>query len=158
MLTRVHDAIAAPLEFSPVFQRGGSIVPRKNRVRRSSKLMVHDPYTLTVALDALSRASGELYVDDEHTFAFANEHKYTQVALSASLQGVSGVVTHGRFAAAAWIERIDVYGFQGAHLPTRVVRKGDGSALEFSYHAATDCLTIRKPAVKATESWEIAFL
>lgn len=35
----------------PVFQRGGSIIPRKLRVRRSSTCMEHDPYTLFVALN-----------------------------------------------------------------------------------------------------------
>lgn len=35
----------------PVFQRGGSIIPRKLRVRRSSSCMEHDPYTLFVALN-----------------------------------------------------------------------------------------------------------
>lgn len=35
----------------PVFLRGGSIVPRKDRIRRSSTLTVNDPYSLYVALD-----------------------------------------------------------------------------------------------------------
>ncbi|XP_064409152.1 neutral alpha-glucosidase AB, partial [Latimeria chalumnae] len=36
----------------PVFQRGGTIVPRKDRVRRSSSCMHSDPFTLYVALNA----------------------------------------------------------------------------------------------------------
>ena len=36
----------------PVFQRGGTIIPKKLRVRRASSLMANDPYTLIVALDA----------------------------------------------------------------------------------------------------------
>lgn len=43
----------SPLGKIPVLQRGGSIVPRKERARRSSSLMVRDPYTLVVALDHL---------------------------------------------------------------------------------------------------------
>ena len=35
----------------PVYQKGGTIVPRKERIRRSSSLTVHDPYTLVVCLD-----------------------------------------------------------------------------------------------------------
>lgn len=35
----------------PVFQRGGSIIPKKIRVRRASSCMMHDPYTLYVALN-----------------------------------------------------------------------------------------------------------
>uniref|UniRef100_A0A674MHA5 Neutral alpha-glucosidase AB n=1 Tax=Takifugu rubripes TaxID=31033 RepID=A0A674MHA5_TAKRU len=47
----------------PVFQRGGSIIPKKLRVRRSSTCMEHDPYTLYVAL-------GEIYIDDGYTFNY----------------------------------------------------------------------------------------
>ena len=35
----------------PVFQRGGSIVPYKFRIRRSSSQMDNDPFTLVIALD-----------------------------------------------------------------------------------------------------------
>ena len=35
----------------PLFQRGGSIIPKKLRIRRASSLMLNDPYTLSVALD-----------------------------------------------------------------------------------------------------------
>lgn len=35
----------------PVFLRGGQIVVRKDRIRRSSALTVRDPFTLVVALD-----------------------------------------------------------------------------------------------------------
>lgn len=35
----------------PVYFRGGHIIPRKDRPRRSSVLMHSDPYTLYVALD-----------------------------------------------------------------------------------------------------------
>ena len=44
--------VAAPLRKIPVFQRGGSVVPRKMRARRSSSLMKNDPFTLFVALDS----------------------------------------------------------------------------------------------------------
>ena len=36
----------------PVFLRGGQIVARKDRIRRSSALTVRDPFTLVVALDS----------------------------------------------------------------------------------------------------------
>ena len=44
--------LSAPHQQVPVFQRGGTIVPRKMRPRRSSAAMANDPYTLVVALDA----------------------------------------------------------------------------------------------------------
>jgi len=47
--------VNAELDKIPVFQRGGSIVPRKMRLRRCTDLMVHDPYTLNVALDSAKK-------------------------------------------------------------------------------------------------------
>jgi alpha 1,3-glucosidase len=44
--------IPTPLNKIPVFQRGGSILPKQERKRRSSSQMIFDPYTLVVALDA----------------------------------------------------------------------------------------------------------
>jgi len=35
----------------PVFLRGGSIIPRRQRFRRSSLAMRSDPFTLLIALD-----------------------------------------------------------------------------------------------------------
>ncbi len=43
--------VPTPLSQIPVYQRAGTIVPKKERARRSSALMVNDPYTLLVALD-----------------------------------------------------------------------------------------------------------
>ena len=47
----------------------GKIIPRKMRLRRSSKLMHHDPYTLVIAPDSDATATGTLYKDDEITLA-----------------------------------------------------------------------------------------
>ena len=50
-LSTVTQCNAILLLQIPVFQKGGTIVPKKLRVRRSSSLMADDPYTLIVALD-----------------------------------------------------------------------------------------------------------
>lgn len=55
---------------SGVFMRGGSIVPLKQRIRKSVPLMKYDPYTLYIALDEEGKASGELYDDDGDSFDF----------------------------------------------------------------------------------------
>ena len=58
----------APLERGPLFIRGGSIVPSRERPRRSSALMKRDPFTLKVALSQSGSASGELYLDDGESY------------------------------------------------------------------------------------------
>lgn len=47
----ITESLLHSLRQIPVFQRGGSIIPKKLRVRRSSSSMEHDPYTLYVAVD-----------------------------------------------------------------------------------------------------------
>lgn len=56
--------VDAPIDVVPVFQRGGTIVPRQERPRRCSAMMSRDPFTLVAALDEEGQASGELYADD----------------------------------------------------------------------------------------------
>ncbi|KAJ9143755.1 Glucosidase 2 subunit alpha [Pleurostoma richardsiae] len=63
--------VAAPLEKIPVLMRGGHIIPRKDRPRRSTALMKWDDYTLVVTLPKHGQhAEGELYADDGNSFDF----------------------------------------------------------------------------------------
>lgn len=64
----------------PVYQRGGTILPKKERIRRAATLMTHDPVTLMVALDKELSARGTLYLDDEKTYDYRNG-KYTYLNL-----------------------------------------------------------------------------
>ncbi|KAG9008461.1 hypothetical protein FRB90_008878 [Tulasnella sp. 427] len=61
--------ISTPLEKFPVLIRGGSILATRERPRRSSALMKHDPFTLTIALDSSGGASGQLYLDDGESYS-----------------------------------------------------------------------------------------
>lgn len=58
-----------------MYQRGGTIVPRKERIRRSSALMANDPFTFVVAVDAdvscLFAPLGEL----SHVYFLENQGK-----------------------------------------------------------------------------------
>ncbi|KAF6002954.1 hypothetical protein F1559_001367 [Cyanidiococcus yangmingshanensis] len=72
---RGQDLIVYPrplLTSTFVFQRGGSIVPRWERRRRSTKAMLNDPMTLHIALDGAWRALGMIYIDDGHSYAYQN--------------------------------------------------------------------------------------
>ncbi|KAH9944606.1 alpha-glucosidase [Amylocystis lapponica] len=61
--------VPAELHQTPLLIRGGSIIPTRERPRRSSPLMKFDPFTLRVALDINGGARGELYLDDGETFS-----------------------------------------------------------------------------------------
>lgn len=60
--------VKAELHQLPLFVRGGSIIPTRERPRRSSPLMKFDPFTLRVALNSKNTARGELYLDDGETY------------------------------------------------------------------------------------------
>lgn len=65
-----YHTVTAPLEKIPVFARGGHIHVRRERERRSSGLMKHDPYTIVVAVSKAGKAQGELYVDDGESYEY----------------------------------------------------------------------------------------
>ena len=56
--------VATPLAATPTFQLGGTIVPRRERVRRSALLAINDPLTLHIAPNSTHGARGQLFLDD----------------------------------------------------------------------------------------------
>jgi alpha 1,3-glucosidase len=154
--------INAPLEKIVVLQRGGSIVPRKYRVRRSSAMMVNDPYTLTVALDKKGGAEGELYLDDGDSY----NHKVGLYAVrrfswSKSSDGKSSTLTlipegDGRLVSHVEIERVVVFGVDSKPTEVSVSVNGVTTSLEINYDAQTRRLIIRDPNVRVLDSWTIS--
>lgn len=67
--------VAAPLNKIPLLMRGGHIISRRDRPRRSSGLMRWDPFTLVVVIGDRGRAEGTLYLDDGESFEY-NEGAY----------------------------------------------------------------------------------
>lgn len=61
--------VPADLHQVPLLIRGGSILPTRERPRRSSPLMKQDPFTLRIALDKFGQARGELYLDDGESYS-----------------------------------------------------------------------------------------
>lgn len=142
--------IAAPMRKIPVFQRGGSIIPRKMRIRRSSALAVHDPFTLTAALDSHDTATGHLYIDDYHTHEFT-KGRFQLFRFDIKKDGYAHIFTatlesnSGTHTTQEWIEKIQIVGFSG--VPKSVTR-GDGTVLDFHYVQESKMLEIKKPASK----------
>ncbi|KAL1124579.1 hypothetical protein AAG570_001203 [Ranatra chinensis] len=111
-----HGKTTVPVTFSkiPVFQRGGSIVPKKERVRRSSQLMHNDPYTLIVALDSDGKAEGYLYIDDGYTHRYIYRRdssvyihfRFADGKLSSNLVGDT------RYSTPCWLERVVILGMK----------------------------------------------
>lgn len=176
--------VDAPLSIIPVFIKGGSIIPRKMRLRRSSKLMFYDPYTFIIAptiksSQDLSYAKGYLYIDDETTLAHERqaaysfrEFEYISSGNEATLKSSKGQIElnssdNGEpfYDVTNVVERIIIAGQTSA--PTRVsvtTSSNSGSSsssldstsdLEFTYDKTSQLLTIKKPLVVVTRDWVI---
>jgi alpha 1,3-glucosidase len=143
-----------PLHKIPLYLRGGSIIPRKDRIRRSSKQMAVDPYTIIVALDK-GQARGQVYADDGSSFEYQKgmfvltEFEFKDFVLKASKSKQSTVNQSTPFNAR--IERIIIVGLQSI---MNVVGK-DGQTFEFSNDSHS--ITVKNPNYLIGDSWEIQF-
>ncbi|XP_045153187.1 neutral alpha-glucosidase AB isoform X1 [Echinops telfairi] len=141
----------------PVYQRGGSIVPRWMRVRRSSDCMKEDPITLFVALSPQGTAQGELFLDDGHTFNYQTRQEFLlrRFSFSGNTLVSSSADSQGHFETPVWIERVVII---GAGKPAAVVLHTKGSPesrLSFQHDPETSVLTLRKPGVNVASDWSI---
>ncbi|CAB3407773.1 unnamed protein product [Caenorhabditis bovis] len=152
--------IDAPIDFVPVFQRGGSIIPTWQRIRRSSDLMKNDPLTLVIALDAAGNAKGEVYLDDGKTHNYRNEEfvkaNFTYETTSTTTASIIGEHIGEKYGAKNRIEKIVVRGIERSPKSIEITRISDPfEPLEFSYNQENKSLTIRKPDVLITNSYQI---
>jgi len=155
--------VASPLESIPVFLRGGSILPLKDRPRRSSAVMTNDPFTLLIALDEQGHAQGDLYVDDGDSYAFQKgqsllrDFVYETQANTASLS--SSTSTSDKMYARNKIERIIIWGVQTAPNAVSASETKTGAtpqSIAFDFEATTNILTLRKPDLFISASWTIS--
>jgi alpha 1,3-glucosidase len=170
----VSKVVAANIDTIPVYQRGGSIIPRKLRLRRSSTMMKADPYTLYIALDNANQASGKLHMDDEISFGYKKRWEYADAEFTANLNAngmISNVVVVGsgwtnsssrmiHLAQERMIERIAVLGLGAAPSKLVVVEDQDkfSRSLDFLYDKSTQILVIRKPELSAMKKWDILYI
>jgi len=151
----------------PVYQRGGSIIPRKLRLRRSSYLMTNDPYTLYIALDDSLKAEGTLYMDDETTFdhekkgdyavaKFSSDWGAASTAIQNSVQVGSENAVNAKNKQARMVERIIVMGVPNKgprSIELISSQSSDAVPMEFQFDSSSKVLVIRKPGVSALDDW-----
>jgi alpha 1,3-glucosidase len=162
----------APLGVIPVFIRPGTVLPRKMRLRRSSKLMFYDPYTLVIAPDSAGRAAGSLYIDDEHSLAheatsqFAvRSFTYISAQSSAVLTCAAAARPEGASSPSAafadtvvnTVERIVIAGqrYRPFAVNLSAEEGSDATPLSYIYDEDEGTLTIKKPNSRIVEDWVI---
>jgi alpha 1,3-glucosidase len=129
-----------------VFLRGGSIVPIKRTFRKAAGLMVRDPVSLVIGVDADGKAKGELYIDDQESFNFARGEF---VLFEFELQGMrfEGRITGGNQAGefTRGLETVvDLIRIAGLAVePTKAVIRGRELPVEVSEGIVTISSAIR---------------
>lgn len=154
--------VKSDIDKIPVYQRGGSVIPRKLRLRRSAMLMKNDPYTLYVALDKDEVASGNLYMDDEESFGYERRGEFAEASFSADLK--NGSISNAVHVGPGWVPIVD--GLKSHRMVERIVimgvkkspkmiAGGEGGTIDFEYDSTSKVLVLRKPLVSALEPWQI---
>ncbi|KAI8336265.1 glycosyl hydrolases family 31-domain-containing protein [Chlamydoabsidia padenii] len=158
----------APLEKIPAYYRGGFIIPRRERVRRSSSAMKLDPFTLVIALDRKSSAQGTIYIDDGETYDF-QQGSYAHTQFNYNRGTLNCTPLHHDVnspTATAFTESMKQLRIERIHIlgpkkkPSRVQMVNNSATqyqdLAFDYDDVKNSLTIRDPAVSVTEcGWSI---
>ncbi|XP_033927555.1 neutral alpha-glucosidase AB isoform X2 [Melopsittacus undulatus] len=141
----------------PVFQRGGTVVPRQERVRRSTECMQGDPFTLYVALSPQGTAEGDLFLDDGKSFDYETKARFLhrQFTFAGNTLTASSADPKGSYDTPVWLERVVIL---GAEKPDAVILQpanGSEMRLDFQHEAEPPVLTIRKPGVRMGDDWAI---
>ncbi|XP_055523690.1 neutral alpha-glucosidase AB [Wyeomyia smithii] len=139
----------------PVFQRGGTIVPRKERIRRAATLMKDDPYTLVVALDKNGASKGTLYIDDETSFEYrSGKYLYLEFELKDNVLSSKKIDKTASYASKSWLERVILVGL--SKVPkSATLHQSNGDSVTLDVYAEDGAVVVRKPAVSMLDGWSI---
>ncbi|KAF8932696.1 hypothetical protein BGZ58_006869 [Dissophora ornata] len=157
--------IASPANKIPVYQRAGTIVPKRERPRRSSKAMENDPFTLVIALDSEGKATGRIYLDDGETFSYEQgdyilrEFRVEDGVLSShDIKPAKGKVTE--FVQRIGALRIERLVFLGSKTALTKVTVGDRAlSVECSQapNGGGHVCTVKEPQVPIGEDFQLSF-
>ncbi|CAO3616261.1 unnamed protein product [Cunninghamella blakesleeana] len=158
--------VDAPIEKIPVYYRGGYIVPRRERVRRSTASMKLDPFTLVIALDRKSTSKGTLYLDDGESYAFQKgsyahtQFNYFRGELTCNNLHSDNLSSEAKSFAKSMeivrIERIHILGVNKKPNNVKVVNGDKTKQLQFEYNQQNLSLLIRDPGTSVIEcGWSI---
>ncbi|XP_072481170.1 neutral alpha-glucosidase C isoform X2 [Notamacropus eugenii] len=141
-----------------VFQRGGTVVPMKTAVGRSTGWMTHLPYELRVALDTKGSARGELYLDDGHSFQYLHQKHY----LRRKFLFCDGVLSsscadeNGHYHSECVVEKVLIVGFKKQ--PSSVTASSSDETekqVAFTYSSKTAVLHLENLSLNVGADWKI---
>nr|XP_031528761.1 neutral alpha-glucosidase C isoform X1 [Vicugna pacos] len=150
--------IPVSLDTIPVFQRGGSVVPIKTTIGKSTGCMTDSPYGLRVALSTKGSAVGEVYLDDGHSFQYLHQKQFLhrKFLFSSGVLINSCADERGRYPSKCVVEQIFFLGLKKQ--PSSVTaHSSDGKAqpVAFTYCAKTSTLSLEKLSLNIGADWKV---
>lgn len=142
------------------FIKGGSIIPLRSRVRRSSKLGKEEPFCLVIALNNDQRASGNMYIDDEETYNF-EKGKYCFKRFVFQENELSIINVHDNYEFNNEIETIIITGLKSE--PKEIIlfkhNRKTIKTLEFEFSKENQILIIHRFRISLDEKiWRIKLI
>nr|AAN74758.1 neutral alpha glucosidase C hybrid [synthetic construct] len=153
--------IPVALDTIPVFQRGGSVIPIKTTVGKSTGWMTESSYGLRVALSTKGSSVGELYLDDGHSFQYLHQKQFLHRKFSfcSSVLINSSADRRGHYPSKCVVEKILVLGFRKE--PSSVTTHssdGKDQPVAFTYCAKTSILSLEKLSLNIATDWEVRII
>ncbi|KAH0620644.1 hypothetical protein JD844_021310, partial [Phrynosoma platyrhinos] len=148
--------IPVTLNNIPVIQRGGSIIPLKTSVGKSTEWMVDVPYELRAALDSKECAAGELYLDDGHSFQYLHEKQFLLRKFTFHKNIFSSRHADGdpKFHTKCVVERILILGMKKQpSVVTSSIQGGKDKAVAFTYDAKNSVLSLQELSLNVGIDW-----
>ena len=141
-----------------IFVRGGAIIPKFGRLRRSSRLMrLADPYTLLVFLDEKGEAEGYLYLDDGESWNYANKKEYTLKKLLFKGNNLKISNVHKGWNCPNGIEKILIVGYPKKVKEVHVAEGGVKATARF-VEGENHVIEIQKPVQAITKEYVITLI
>lgn len=147
-----HVLKAVSLGDIPIYLRGGSITTKRDRYRRSTRLMRNDPFHMVVALDSAGHAQGELYVDDGESYAYTKGEYLLDTVTVAD--GRISSVSSGELKPALLVEKISVL---GGKVPVSATASQDGRLWPVKFTAHRHYSVVENPGVEVGRDWTVEF-
>ncbi|XP_034968102.2 neutral alpha-glucosidase C isoform X2 [Zootoca vivipara] len=153
-----HGTVKIPVTLNsiPVMQRGGTVIPLKTSVGKSTELMVDVPYELRIALDTKESAVGELYLDDGHSFQYLHEKKFLlrKFTFHKNIFSSRCADENGQFHTKCVVEQILILGIKKQPSSvTASIYDGKDQAVTFTYDAKISVLTLQKLSLNVGIDW-----
>ncbi|KAF9127236.1 hypothetical protein BGW39_006025 [Mortierella sp. 14UC] len=161
------QSVPSPAYKIPVYQRAGTIVPKRETPRRSSKEMENDPFTLVIALDSHGEASGRLYLDDGESFEytrgdyFLREFKVERMVLTSRSLNSHESESEWSFIRRFSTLKIERIVFQGLSRPvSRAVVGGRAITVDSRHDVAGGqyVVAINRANLFIGQDWSVALL